>query len=167
MGYYVSGVGHLVIKKENLDAAYEALMALQDTPAEAKRGGSHSGGKQTASWFSWMPEDLRTLPDVKSVFESLGFEISESSEGDIEIGLYDNKTGQEDVFVAAAAPFIEDGLYEWTGEDGAFWRWDFIGGKMYKREGTRSYDEAYEVTAPSVVGEYAEIEATINRMLGK
>lgn len=150
MGYYVEGNGYLVIKKENLAAAHEAIMALQDAPDSAKRGGAYfSGGKQTASWYSWMPEDLRTLPDTRSVFETLGFEIEESDNGDIVIGHYDSKIGQEEVFFAAAAPFIEDGGYEWTGEDSAFWTWEFIGGTMFRREGHRSYGEAIRVAARS------------------
>jgi hypothetical protein len=149
MGYYVEGNGYLVVKKENLAAAHEALMKLQDAPDSAKRGGAHSGGKQTASWYSWMPEDLRTLPDTQSVFETLGFEIEVLDNGDIVIGHYDNKIGQEEVFFAAAAPFIEDGEYEWIGEDGAFWTWEFNGGTMYRKEGHRSYGEAVEVGARS------------------
>ena len=39
MGYYVSGNGQLRIKKDNLDKAYEALIALQSAPDEAKMGG--------------------------------------------------------------------------------------------------------------------------------
>ena len=149
MGYYVEGNGYLVIKKENLAAAHEALMALQDAPDENKRGGSYGGGKRTSSWYSWMPEDLRTLPDTQSFFETVGFEIEVSDNGDIVIGHYDNKIGQEEVFISAVAPFIEDGGYDWTGEDGAFWTWEFIGGTMFRKEGYRSYGEAIQVVARS------------------
>jgi len=150
MGYYVEGNGYLVVKKENLAAAHEALMMLQDAPSESKQGGAWAPGTgKTASWYSWMPEDLRTLPDTQSVFETLGFEIEVSDNGDIVIGHYDSKIGQEEVFFAAAAPFIEDGEYEWIGEDGAFWTWEFNGGKMFRKEGHRSYGEAVEVGARS------------------
>lgn len=151
MGYYVSGEGELVIKQENLTAAYEAMMALQEKPAEGKRGGG--GGK---AWYSWMPEDLRTIPNAAEVFRALGFEVGESDEG-IVIGRYDSKNGQEDVFLSAAAPFIEDGEYEWTGEDGEFWRWEFIGGKMYCREGKRMWSEAHEVVVDDLINEQIAI----------
>lgn len=168
MGYYVNGGGHLKIKKENLDAAYEALMALQDAPAEAKRGGSYSGGKQTASWFSWMPQDLREIPDTASVFERLGFEVEvDKDSGDIVIGYYDNKTGQEDVFFAAAAPFIEDGEYEWTGEDDAFWLWKFEGGRMFVQNGIRQYGEAEELTVGDLTGQMIAQRKSIEEMLSK
>ena len=151
MGYYVNGEGELTIKKENLTAAYEAMMALQERPAEGKRGGG-----QGKAWYSWMPEDLRTIPSAAEVFRALGFEVGESDEG-IVIARYDSKNGQEDVFIAAAAPFIEDGEYEWTGEDGEFWRWEFIGGKMYCREGKRMWSEAHEVLVDNLINEQAAI----------
>ena len=160
MGYYVTGNGHLVIKKENLDKAYEALMTLQDAPDSAKRGGAYSGGQQTASWYSWMPQDLRTLTSTREVFEQLGFEIEESEDGDLVIGYYDNKTGQEEVFFAAAAPFIENGEYDWTGEDSDFWRWIFLDGKMYIKSGHRSYSDAEEVTL-------AKLNSDLAAMMGR
>jgi hypothetical protein len=93
-----------------------------------------------------MPEDLRTLPDTKSVFAELGFEVNDDENGDLLISCYDNKTGQEEVFFAAAAPFIQDGDYEWTGEDNDFWAWEFTSGKMYVRYGRRTYGDAEEIT---------------------
>ena len=164
MGYYVNGNGELRIKKENLAAAYDALMALQDAPPKAKRGGSSGGGQEPRFWYSWMPEDLRTLPDTKSVFETLGFEVRDDENGDLLISCYDNKTGQEDVFFAAAAPFIEDGDYEWTGEDSDFWAWEFEGGKMFVRYGKRTYGDAEEITLSDLhrqqVAMVERIEAT-------
>ena len=161
MGYYVNGNGELRIKKENLAAAYDALMALQDAPNKAKRGGSSGGGQAPRFWYSWMPEDLRTLADTKAVFAELGFEVNDSENGDLLISCYDNKTGQEDVFFAAAAPFIEDGEYEWTGEDGAFWLWKFEDGRMFVRQGTRGYGEREEV---SVAGIHAQQVAQMERI---
>jgi len=147
MGYYVSGQGQLRIKNANLPAAYEALMALQDAPNENKHGGSYSAA-ETRYWYSWMPEDLRTIPTVQDVFRELGFEVEvEGESGDVLIGNYDSKMGQEEVFLAAAAPFIENDEYEWTGEDGDFWKWRFADGKMFYLSGTRSYSHASLVSA--------------------
>jgi len=145
MGYYVNGEGELRIKNANLPAAYEALMALNDAPDENKNGGSWGGGTEgrTAAWYSWMPADLRTLPTVQDVFRELGFEVEvDGDNGDVLIGRYDSKMGQEEVFFIAAAPFIEDGEYEWQGEDGVFWKWSFHEGKMFHLDGTRSYGHA-------------------------
>ena len=161
MGYYVSGNGELRIKKENLDKAHDALMALQDAPPKAKRGGSSGGDKAPRFWYSWMPEDLRTLPDTKAVFAELGFEVRDDENGDLLISCYDNKSGQEDVFFAAAAPFIEEGDYEWTGEDGDFWKWEFRDGKMFLLSGQRIYTHAAPVEVAAI---HAEQVAQMERI---
>ena len=166
MGYYVSGNGELRIKKENLAAAHDALMALQDAPPKAKRGGSYSANERR-HWYSWMPEDLRTLPDTKSVFAELGFEVNDDENGDLLISCYDNKTGQEDVFFAAAAPFIEEGEYDWTGEDGEFWRWQFTDGKMFLLSGQRIYTHAAPVEVAAIHAEQVAMVERIDAMFAK
>jgi len=167
MGYYVSGSGELRIKKENLDKAHDALMALQDAPNKAKRGGSSGGDKAPRFWYSWMPEDLRTLTDTKAVFAELGFEVRDDENGDLLISCYDNKTGQEDVFFAAAAPFIEDGDYEWTGEDGEFWKWQFTDGKMFLLSGHRIYTHAAPVELADIQAEQVAMAERIDAMFAK
>ena len=167
MGYYVNGNGELRIKKENLAAAYDALMALQDAPPKAKRGGSSGGGEAPRFWYSWMPEDLRTLPDTKSVFAELGFEVNDNENGDLLISCYDSKTGQEDVFFAAAAPFIEDGEYDWTGEDSDFWRWQFRGGKMYLLSGQRIYTNASPIEVADIHAEQVALVERIDAQFAK
>jgi hypothetical protein len=166
MGYYVNGNGELRIKQENLDKAYEALMALQDAPPKSKRGGSYSANERRF-WYSWMPEDLRTLTDTKAVFAELGFEVRDDENGDLLISCYDNKTGQEDVFFAAAAPFIEDGDYEWTGEDGTFWLWKFEDGRMFVQQGNRSYGEREEILVADLHAEQLASAARVDAMFAK
>ena len=168
MGYYVNGNGALRIKAENLDKAYEALMALQDAPPKAKRGGSSGGGQEPRYWYSWMPEDLRTLADTQAVFSELGFETRiEEPTGDLIITCYDNKSGQEDVFFAAAAPFIEDDEYEWTGEDNDFWLWKFEDGRMFVRYGKREYGESEEITLSDLHAEQVAMVERIDAMFAK
>lgn len=167
MGYYVSGNGELRIKKENLDKAHDALMALQDAPEKAKRGGSSGGDKAPRFWYSWMPEDLRTLTDTKAVFAELGFEVRDDENGDLLISCYDNKSGQEDVFFAAAAPFIEDDEYEWTGEDGIFWLWKFEDGRMFVRHGRREYGEREEITLSDLHAEQVAMVERVDAMFAK
>jgi hypothetical protein len=166
MGYYVSGNGELRIKKENLDKAHDALMALQDAPDKAKRGGSYSANERRF-WYSWMPEDLRTLTDTKAVFAELGFEVRDDENGDLLISCYDNKTGQEDVFFAAAAPFIEEGEYDWTGEDGEFWRWQFTDGKMFLLSGQRIYTHSAPVEVADIHAEQVAMVERVDAMFAK
>ena len=168
MGYYVTGNGALRIKSENLGKSYEALMALQDAPPKAKRGGSSGGDKAPRYWYSWMSEDLRTLADTKAVFAELGFETRiEEPTGDLIISCYDNKSGQEDVFFAAAAPFIEDDEYEWTGEDSDFWLWKFEDGRMFVRYGRREYGESEEITLSDLHAEQVAMVERIDAQFAK
>jgi len=156
MGYYVSGSGDVRIAKEKLEAAYEALMNLNDVPSEAKNGGSFSGGGRTASWFSWMPEDLRTIPDAKAVFDRLGFDTKYEDDGGLLVMSYDNKTGQEGVFFAAVAPFITaESEFYWTGEDGIQYKWEFRDGKMIWLDGQVIYAHARPYGLEQALREYA------------
>jgi hypothetical protein len=140
MGYYVNGHGSIRIKAENLDACYQAFIALNDYPH--KRGGSWSPEQgQTASWFSWMPQDLTTIPDALSMWQELGFSAEiEQPTGDLIVYAYDSKTGQEEIFAEAAAPFVVAGSeFYWTGEDGLLYQWSFDGVAFYVAEGYTSY----------------------------
>jgi hypothetical protein len=114
-----------------------------------------------------MPEDLRTLTDTKAVFAELGFEVLDDENGDLLILCYDNKTGQEDVFFAAAAPFIEDGDYEWTGEDGEFWKWQFTDGKMFLLSGQRIYTHAAPVEVADIQAEQLAMVERIDAIFAK
>ena len=126
MGYFVKGSGAIQIEKQHHEELYEELMALNYLPDTEKRGGSWDKGKRTSAWFSWMPADLAELPTVNAVFERLGFETHTDSEGNLRLLAYDNKQGQEELFIQTAAPFVKDGsVFQWWGEDGASWYWEF------------------------------------------
>lgn len=137
MGYYVELVAsNVLIPKYNVDKAYQAVQALQSRN-DLKRGGSWgAGGVQIERWFSWMPADLSTLKTLADVLDALGFSVNESSKGDLYIDNYDSKTGQEDLFFEALAPYITTAADDWEpvmlwrGEDGAEYRWVFRNGRM-------------------------------------
>ena len=131
MGYFVKGSGAIVINKQHHEELYEELMALNYLPDTEKRGGAYSNGKRTAAWFSWMPADLRELPTVSAVFQRLGFDTNTDAEGNLHLLAYDNKQGQEELFMQTAAPFVKDGsVFQWWGEDGAVWFWEFRNGNL-------------------------------------
>jgi hypothetical protein len=145
MGYYITGHGQLKVKAEDLDKAYQAMLTLQDRN-DLKSGGSWSGGQEIEKWYSWMPADLRTIPSAAEIFRALGFELDEGDDG-ITIYSYDSKIGDERHFFAAAAPYIQ-GEFDWTGEDGEFWRWTFHSGRMMEAFGVKAYDHAQYVNVP-------------------
>lgn len=144
MGYYVRGQGTIAIRKDKVNDAYKALCALNDHD-DLKFGGRHGGEHDCRSprpsgmshhpgrWFSWMDANFpETCPDLLAVLSMVGFEIYESEpDGDTLLWdlSYDNKTGQEELFTKALAPFLVSGEIYWDGEDGTKWREVFTNGE--------------------------------------
>ena len=125
MGYYVSiDSSTFMILKKDYEDVYVAMCALNQFD-DIKRGGSYHKDKDTGveirnAWFSWMdPNYPETLTTANQIFEELGFEINVSETG-TEIWGYDNKTGQEDLFLEACCPWAS-GYIVWNGEDADRW----------------------------------------------
>jgi hypothetical protein len=142
MGYFVSGSGEFTIPASNIKAAYEAVVALNDVPNAAKHGGTWSAGKEESRHFSWLPTDLRTIPTLQEIFTEMGFEVWDNETDGLTIHNFpNNKSGQEELFAAAVAPFVNSGGYFiWDGEDGEYWKWVFNNSEMSVHEGVREYD---------------------------
>ena len=137
MGYYVEiEKSTAVVPAANLERVYEKMCALNITHDHKKRGGCFGGGVQKAKWFSWMDANYPdTCKDARAVLEALGFETHYAENGDLHIDHYDNKTGQEGLFLHS----IEDdvsGKIEWRGEDGERWTTMFFGDYVIDGEGT-------------------------------
>lgn len=132
MGYYVNAFeADWVIPTENLDAAYEAMCKLNERD-DLKTGGRYIGGIMVDKWFSWMPINYpEVCKDAEEILNHLGFETDTDENGDLRICYYDSKTGAEEHFLAAIAPFSKpDSYIDWRGEDGALWRNIVHNGKM-------------------------------------
>lgn len=139
MGYYVQLIYAEFVIPENAEVL-QVLKDLNHKPGVKKNGGSYSGGKQDKSWFSWMPENYdETVQSVQEVFELLGF-VCSPREGGFELMDYDNKIGQEDLFIQEVAPYVDEGMYlEWLGEDGARWKYVVEGGEVRMYEPSNSW----------------------------
>jgi hypothetical protein len=145
MGYNVSsGSNKIFIDGNDLRMLHKALCELNQHD-EWKSGGAYGGEHDSRSprpegfdyhpglWYAWMKSDYHHhLHNAVAVLEAVGFDVTQNEFGDI-IGLhYDNKTGCEDVFLNACAPFVRSGSYiEFMGEDGDAWRYKFVKGVMY------------------------------------
>ena len=138
MGYNITMTdGNVIIPGKHLDAAYAACVELNNNDA-LKSGGRYPAQEWDRStekwnpnrWFSWMPHDW---PDkyktLRAVFEALGFMVEGSPEdGGIMLVGYDSKSGDEEVFLRAIAPYVLPSCYiDWHGEDGMNWRFKFDG----------------------------------------
>lgn len=130
MGYFVRTLGiNFRIKPENLAKAYDVMCKL-NFDNSLKRAGSFSHNRDQNGtepnpyiWFSWMEWNYHELcSDAEEIFNMLGFETEMETAPGLE-GLYltnyDNKSGQEDVFLNAVSHLVEPGGFiDWLGEDG-------------------------------------------------
>jgi hypothetical protein len=74
------------------------------------------------------------------VLEQVGFDLEELDEG-LAIRGYNNKSGQEELFLSALAPFAEsiyadEPVINWMGEEGEMWQDAARDGKMFQQQMT-------------------------------
>lgn len=145
MGYYVQIIeSNVYIPSEHLDDAYKAMCELNNHN-ELKRGGSFpvrepvvGDGPHPDVWFSWMPWNYHeTCKSAREVLDAVGFDVISLTDG-LEIVGYDNKTGCEQEFMWAIAPFVRSlddnpPVIRWRGEDASCWQMEFVDGKMFMR----------------------------------
>lgn len=145
MGYYIEGYGCITVKAANTDAAFKAVCQL-NADDSIKTGGQHPANQVKPAdsrslgnpnkWFSWMPWNYdETCTSLADVFTELDFEVTTTDDGDIIIGSFDSKSGNETEFLDAIAPFAEPTEYDWLGEDGSRWRDVYADGKREELTG--------------------------------
>ena len=139
MGYYVT----ITRAEFDIPETDEVLQVLKDASwkfHDWKRGGSYGPNGSEQKWFSWMPYNYDEIAmSVADVFRMLGFDFV-SENGKVCIDGYSNKTGQEDLFLAIVAPYVEEGSFiEWVGEDGTTWRMEVIDGRLTVAEGQKAW----------------------------
>lgn len=134
MGYYIHVTEvQFTIPKKNLDTALSIVKDLNTNPRHAEHKRSGSTEQRT---YAWMPVNYHeTVTSAKEVFELLGFETELNDHG-LALTYYDDKAGNEDLFLSAVSGLVDPGSYiEWAGDDGEQWRLDFNGESMTHRVG--------------------------------
>lgn len=147
MGYYVHiEDSNCMLPHKHANLAYWRMCDLNKND-DLKRGGSSTGEK----WFSWMdanyPETCKTALDV---LVELGFDVEEGDEG-LVIYAYDNKSGQEELFLEAISDLLRTvdnknsslnkPFIVWRGEDDMVWK-DLYGEKKVRSlQGTITFQE--------------------------
>lgn len=148
MGYYVNIIDcDFHINKENYDAAYKAVCELNRYDYLKSGGSYRADGKRTPKpadsnsvsnnpdkWFSWMPWNYdETCESLVDIISELGFDVEENEHGICNVW-YDSKTGNEETFFSALAPYVSNGSYiVWHGEDDTMWVWCFDDGEMVEK----------------------------------
>lgn len=140
------------IPADKLDEAYRRMCELNVTHHKIKRGGSFGvsvsegeseRGPGPNRWFSWMDWNYPdTCTSAQEILCELGFEVvQEHEDGPLEITGYDEKTGQEELFIETIADLFQTGsTIEWAGEDGALWQWVMSKSGLIERSGRIVYD---------------------------
>lgn len=153
MGYYIQTTeSQIHVSAKNFQDAYRAMCSLNNND-NIKRGGRWGGDGidrneprpegatfHPARWFSWMPADFPNVcKTFQEVMESLGFHCTYNEEsGDLVHLTYDNKRGQEELFLNAIAPYVAKGSYiAFRGEDDNEWRLFFDGVGMTTQNATK------------------------------
>lgn len=86
---------------------------------------------------------------------ALDFQVSFDDDGNVTDLAYDNKSGQEELFLNAIAPLVKEGSYiGWQGEDGEMWVNVFKGGVMVTdgRNLNNAYEDAFRQVVDSLLG---------------
>ena len=147
MGYYIETENvNVIISAANVPAAFEAVKALNKRD-ELKGGGRFpKRGLPEDNWFAWMPWNYdQTVESIADVFQLLGFEHSSiDDDGYFHLSWYNSKTGDEEHFLNAIAPYVESGsVIEWRGEDNERWRNHFLDGQMRTEHPEVTWTETY------------------------
>lgn len=142
MGYYTKITdSNFTIPAENLDAAYQAMCKL-NWNNKIKSGGIRPGNPDADDsaprddkWFSWMDWNYHeTCRNSKEILEALGFEVDFNDQGDLYVVSYDSKSGNEEHFIKALAPYAT-GYICWVGEDGCQYKWEIEDGEFVSYTG--------------------------------
>lgn len=143
MGYCVNLIDADFKIPETTDVL-QALKDLNHQPGIEKNGGSYGPNGVRVKWFSWMPPDYdQTVTSVQEVFDLLGFETDTSDPSYVALVGYDNKSGQEELFLETVAPYMCIGSHvTWRGEDGALWKHVVdLQGKLLTLQGKVIFDD--------------------------
>ena len=131
MGYCIELIdSSFKMKKENFDNAFRDLKSL--FVVENMTVCDTVNGKEYYH-FRWVDnEEVIESINMYELMESIRFPVEFNGNGDIcDIDFYGEKLGDDEIFLSALAPYVEDGSYiEFEGEDGYSWRWCFKNGKL-------------------------------------
>lgn len=152
MGYYVNYEGRIEFKTSDESTIVAGLKAL-NFKHEMKGGGRYPKGGEDPfedAWFAWMPKRYHEYDDlttVDSILALLGFKVVQRDDLNGRSFLtvtYDNKTGDEDVFLNELARWAEIEL-EGEGEDGSRWLYETACNTLFVREQVVAYGERHPV----------------------
>jgi hypothetical protein len=141
MGYCITLTDNrLLITHAKQASALEAVKQLM-TRTDLMTGGSNRGDR----WFAWVNDN--SIMEATELGEALldwRYEPEYDDEGRdiVRVELLGEKIGDEVHLWRVIAPYVEDGSFlDYIGEDDERWRWEFVGGKLYERNGINVWSD--------------------------
>lgn len=122
--------------------ALAAIKTLAFWTLKSVSSGVRVGARRCFSWV--YAEEFVKAETFEKAMDAWRWSVeSERNNGDIDIIYFDGeKLGDEAVLFDIIAPYVEDGSYiEMQGEDGARWRWCFVGGKCVQKNAEISWPD--------------------------
>jgi hypothetical protein len=133
MGYYMEMTeSKFNIKKENFGQTLEALKSV--FVPENMSAADYIGGN-VYPHFAWVNTDVVLNSEtLGEALEEIRYDPKYNSNGDIcGVEFTGEKYGDEKIFFAALAPYVESGSYVgFVGEDDCEWQWVFNDGAVEK-----------------------------------
>lgn len=97
----VMSFSNVTIPVEHLDAAYEAVCALD------ARDDLKAGGTDEAPAFVGLPANFpEVYSDARQIFEGLGYGVEVTSKGDLHLASFEGDQDQDFLFLNAVAPYV-------------------------------------------------------------
>lgn len=136
MGYSIRTLDtNFTISFDKMDDAYEALCKLN---AENGYGSEYNDQLPTSTNLGLLNSSSYKVEDI---LQELGFSTNILPYGDLTVLAYNGKSADEEDFLKALAPFVEEGSYiEWIDEDNYLWRDYFVDGDMIIESGSIMWD---------------------------
>ena len=132
---------NFTIPAGNLDAACQALKNLNKSDDGKSGGYSWEKDAETVKSFRGMDSDYdQKLHSAEDILKELGFGLVTTGDGDLMVTDFDQNSGDEQLFLAALAPFVPAGSYiNWEGDDGQRWQDYFDGATHTEKVGVTTY----------------------------
>ena len=168
MGYYVETIeSDFRIDRENYDDAYRAVCELNARddlktggkwPANSVRPADSKSMGDPNKWFAWMSWNYdETCKSLTEILSEVGFEVEEDERGICGLQYPYQKSGQEEIFLGALAPYVRAGSrIVFEGEDASRWGYLFDGSRMVECDVSLTLTPSSLQLAPAALADKAK-----------
>jgi len=136
MGYCVSiEITNVRISADKVAECLAAINAMHE--ASTLKGNAGGGSTVGDYWYSWVQNPPEGgFKSLTAAFDAWRYvALVNEVDGDVRLDFFQGeKWGDDEQLFEIIAPFINEGLIEVRGEDGARWRYEFEDGSMSRQD---------------------------------